>query len=80
MIGQAWTFWEADVNIPMAGAAGKGTEAGAAEKAVVICKATDASYNSQPDSVKVMACLRVCKGGRERNKIESVNFILYYIY
>ena len=35
----AWTFWEADVEVP---------EGGSME---LVCKAVDASYNVQPDSV-----------------------------
>ncbi len=36
----AWTFWECDVDIPK--------DVGQVE---IICKATDASYNVQPDTV-----------------------------
>jgi len=38
----AWTFWEADVTVPS-------TDAG--KQLTVVCKATDASYNVQPDSL-----------------------------
>eukprot|EP01039_Chlorochromonas_danica_P000025 gene25-28_t len=39
----AWTFWECDFDIP---------EEAVGSKLQVICKATDASYNVQPDSVE----------------------------
>ena len=38
----AWTFWEADVSV-------QSTDAG--KQLTVVCKATDASYNVQPDSL-----------------------------
>ena len=45
----AWTFWEIDVDIP---------ESAAKSKLEIICKATDASYNVQPDSVEGIWNLR----------------------
>lgn len=44
----AWTFWECDVQVPKEGK----------KKIEVICKATDASYNVQPDSIKGIWNLR----------------------
>eukprot|EP01034_Spumella_vulgaris_P021989 gene21989-28076_t len=44
-----WTFWEAELS-PPADATGKSVE--------VICKATDASYNVQPDSIEGIWNLR----------------------
>ena len=43
----AWTFWEANIKIP-----------DNIDSAEIICKATDASYNVQPDSVKGIWNLR----------------------
>lgn len=45
----AWTFWELDVDIPATAANGK---------LDIICKATDASYNVQPDTVQGIWNLR----------------------
>lgn len=45
----AWTFWEADFEIP---------ESWEGKKVEVVCKATDAHYNVQPDSVKGVWNLR----------------------
>lgn len=45
----AWTFWELDVDIP---------ESAVNSNLDIICKATDASYNVQPDSVEGIWNLR----------------------
>ena len=45
----AWTFWEADFEIP---------ESWEGKKVEVVCKATDAHYNVQPDNVKGIWNLR----------------------
>jgi sulfite oxidase len=45
----AWTFWDCDVEIP---------ESSVGQQAEVICKATDASYNVQPDSIRGIWNLR----------------------
>lgn len=45
----AWTFWEADIFIP---------EDWVNKETEIICKATDASYNVQPDSVEGIWNLR----------------------
>jgi sulfite oxidase len=45
----AWTFWESDFTIP---------ESLAGKKLEIISKATDASYNVQPDSVEGVWNLR----------------------
>lgn len=45
----AWTFWELDVDIP---------ESAAQSKLDIVCKATDASYNVQPDTVEGIWNLR----------------------
>ena len=45
----AWTFWEADIEVPAAAVSG-GIE--------IVCKAVDASYNVQPDSVEGIWNLR----------------------
>lgn len=45
----AWTFWEADFDIPLSSQG---------QEVEVICKATDAHYNVQPDSVKGIWNLR----------------------
>lgn len=42
----AWTLWECDVDLPKS------------DNIELICKATDASYNVQPDSVKAIWNLR----------------------
>jgi len=42
----AWTLWEAEVTLPTPPANSKGPH-----QVCLICKATDASYNTQPDSV-----------------------------
>lgn len=47
----AWTFWECDFGIP------DGEEA-VGRQLEIICKATDASYNVQPDSVEGIWNLR----------------------
>lgn len=46
----AWTFWEADVPLPPDAA-----DRGHAE---LVCKATDASYNVQPEAIKGIWCGR----------------------
>lgn len=45
----AWTFWECDFDVP---------EQQAGSTLQVVCKATDASYNVQPDSVEGVWNLR----------------------
>ena len=45
----AWTFWTLDVDIP---------ESHAGKQLAVVCKATDSSYNVQPDSVEGIWNLR----------------------
>jgi len=51
----AWTLWEADVQLPE-----RDTKAPAGSKQAIelVCKATDASYNVQPDTVKGIWNLR----------------------
>jgi sulfite oxidase len=45
----AWTFWECDVDIP---------ETALNSEIQIVCKATDASYNVQPDTVEGIWNLR----------------------
>lgn len=46
----AWTFWEAEVPLPPGA-----EEAGEVE---VVCKATDASYNVQPERIEGIWCVK----------------------
>ena len=48
----AWTLWETEVEVPHDAASDGETSM------TVICKATDASYNVQPDSVQGIWNLR----------------------
>ena len=57
----AWTLWECEVDIPES-----------IEKTQIICKATDASYNVQPDTVEGIWNLR----GINNNAWHRVNVII----
>ena len=67
----AWTLWEAEVTLPKSVAK---INAQSNEKTTVelICKATDASYNVQPDSIKGIWNLR----GINNNAWHRVNVVL----
>ena len=59
----AWTFWECDVDIP---------ETAVDSSIEVICKAVDASYNVQPDSVDGIWNLRGINNNAWHRKIIAI--------
>jgi sulfite oxidase len=60
----AWTFWECDVNIP--------APKSGIDSVQLVCKAVDASYNVQPDSIAGVWNLRGINNNAWHRKVVSI--------